>query len=195
MLAAVSCQKQPRSSWESHPRKLLTAAHAYSHNGSRITSFTAERLLAMEQGFRASPSRRPSPLLRAAGLPIPQTPLREQPRSPRSGIWKPLMPSYNKGSTSSNVKSLYCGTICGMRDAQQTLEQYFLEMRWRCLSLAADLDRIERASGGPELIRSDVRLKKLHDALLFISEPGSNRRRAEFVQALFSDTSPPPSRQ
>jgi len=32
-----------------------------------------------------------------------------------------------------------------MRDARQTLDQYFLEMRWRCLSLAADLDRIERA--------------------------------------------------
>ena len=48
-----------------------------------------------------------------------------------------------------------------MRDAQQTLEQYFLEMRWRCLSLAADLDRVERAAGGRALLLS---IHQLHDA-------------------------------
>ena len=52
-----------------------------------------------------------------------------------------------------------------MRDARQTLEQYFLEMRWRCLSLAADLDRIERAAGGVALLDSDVRLQKLKQAV------------------------------
>ena len=82
-----------------------------------------------------------------------------------------------------------------MRDATETLEQYFLEMRWRCLSLAADLDRIERAPGGPELIESDPRLAKLRDALRYLAERGTNRDRAAFVQSLFSDKSPPPNRQ
>ena len=74
--------------------------------------------------------------------------------------------------------------------AQQTLEQYFFEMRWRCLSLAADLDRIERAAGGADLLRSDPRLRKLHDALGVLRETSGNR--AEQVQLIFSDKTPPP---
>ena len=62
-----------------------------------------------------------------------------------------------------------------MQDAQQTLDQYFLEMRWRCLSLAADLDRVERAPGGSAVIGSDPRLKKLRDALAILTEGRSNR--------------------
>src|SRR5437763_13008805 len=41
-----------------------------------------------------------------------------------------------------------------MRSAKQTLDEMFLEMRWRCLSLAADLDRVERAAGGADLLQS-----------------------------------------
>jgi hypothetical protein len=74
--------------------------------------------------------------------------------------------------------------------AQQTLEQYYFEMRWRCLSLAADLDRVERAAGGPDLLRSDPRLRKLHDALAVLRETGATR--AEQVQLIFSDKTPPP---
>ena len=77
-----------------------------------------------------------------------------------------------------------------MRDANQTLEQYFLEMRWRCLSLAADLDRIERAAGGASVISSDPRLQKLHEALAVLKKNGANR--AEQVQSIFSDKTPPP---
>jgi hypothetical protein len=79
-----------------------------------------------------------------------------------------------------------------MRSASESLEQYFLEMRWRCLSLAADLDRIERAPGGASLIDADVRLQKLRDALGILSNGRGNR--AEQVQLLFSDKSPPPPR-
>ena len=79
-----------------------------------------------------------------------------------------------------------------MRDAQQTLEQYFLEMRWRCLSLAADLDRVERAAGGAGVLQSDPRLKKLRDAIQVLLEGRGNR--AEQVQNIFSDKSPPPQR-
>ena len=79
-----------------------------------------------------------------------------------------------------------------MRDAQQTLEQYFLEMRWRCLSLAADLDRVERAEGGAALLASDARLAKLREAIgVLLSGKGN---RAEQVQDIFSDKTPPPDR-
>jgi hypothetical protein len=79
-----------------------------------------------------------------------------------------------------------------MRDAQQTLEQYFLEMRWRCLSLAADLDRVEGAAGGKALIDSEPRLQKLKLALTVLLEGRVNR--AEQVQNIFSDKTPPPQR-
>lgn len=80
-----------------------------------------------------------------------------------------------------------------MRDAQQTLEQYFLEMRWRCLSLAADLDRIERSPGGPGVLAGDPRLGKLHAAIGVLLEGGGGNR-AERVQDIFSDRTAPPVR-
>jgi hypothetical protein len=79
-----------------------------------------------------------------------------------------------------------------MRDAQQTLEQYYLEMRWRCLSLAADLDRIERSPGGPGVLGSDPRLARLRQAIGVLLEGRGNR--AEQVQNIFSDKTPPPQR-
>lgn len=79
-----------------------------------------------------------------------------------------------------------------MPDAKQLLDQQFPEMRWRCLSLAADLDRIERAGGG-HLLRTDPRMQILSEALTLLLEPGSDR--AEKVQMRFSDRTPPPDRQ
>ena len=79
-----------------------------------------------------------------------------------------------------------------MPSASETLDQFFLEMRWRCLSLAADLDRIERAEGGRQLLSSDPRLANLREALkvLLQNEPD----RAARVQMVFSDLTPPPKR-
>jgi hypothetical protein len=77
-----------------------------------------------------------------------------------------------------------------MQDAHATLDRYYLEMRWRCLSLAADLDRVERLAGGAALLDSDPRIKKLHEALNVLGTPGANR--AERVQMIFSDKTPPP---
>src|SRR5690348_18450141 len=77
-----------------------------------------------------------------------------------------------------------------MKSAQDVLEQYYLEMRWRCLSLAADLDRVERAAGGAALLSSDARLAKLREAFGVLSQPGA--KRAEKVQLIFSDKTPPP---
>jgi hypothetical protein len=74
-----------------------------------------------------------------------------------------------------------------MRTAKQTLDEQFLEMRWRCLSLAADLDRVQNAPGGSEILQSDPRLKKLHQALLLLTDSPANR--AEQVQMVFSDQS------
>lgn len=76
-----------------------------------------------------------------------------------------------------------------MQDAKAALDRYFLEMRWRCLSLAADLDRVERSRGGAD-VQSDPRLQKLREALAVLGRSGANR--AEQVQMIFSDRTPPP---
>jgi hypothetical protein len=78
-----------------------------------------------------------------------------------------------------------------MLNAQQTLERQFLEMRWRCLSLAADLDRVQRAAGGDAAMQ-DARLNTLQKAIDILNE--SHLGRAERVQMLFSDQTPPPPR-
>ena len=74
---------------------------------------------------------------------------------------------------------------------KDVLEQQFLEMRWRTLSLAADLDRIERATGGAETLKTHMRARHLRQAFeILLSSEGSNR--AERVQLLISDMTPPP---
>ncbi len=80
-----------------------------------------------------------------------------------------------------------------MPNAQETLDQYYLEMRWRCLSLAADLDRVQRAADGPALLKSDPRIAKLRKAIAILLEDSPDR--AETVQEIFSDKTPPPSRK
>ena len=75
-----------------------------------------------------------------------------------------------------------------MADAKQTLEQYYFEMRWRALSLAADLDRVERGDGGNALLNADPRVQKLRDAFNVLLQPGG-ANRAEQVQMIFSDKS------
>ena len=77
-----------------------------------------------------------------------------------------------------------------MQDAKAALDRYFLEMRWRCLSLAADLDRVERSPGGQDVLQSDPRLRKLREALSALVQSGPNR--AQQVQLIFSDKTPPP---
>ena len=75
-------------------------------------------------------------------------------------------------------------------NAKDLLDSQFLEMRWRCLSLAADLDRVQRHAGGADVIKTDSRLATLRQAMALLQgdEPG----RAERVQVLFSDHSPSP---
>lgn len=77
-------------------------------------------------------------------------------------------------------------------NAKELLDNQYLEMRWRCLSLAADLDRIERAVGGATLLASDPRIKSLGEAMQTLVQPASNR--AERVQMILSDKTPAPAR-
>ena len=79
-----------------------------------------------------------------------------------------------------------------MQNAKEMLERQFLEMRWRALSLAADLDRIERAPGGKDAL-NDARLTKLRDAFKVLLQ--NDPDRAAKVQMIFSDMTPPPNRQ
>ena len=70
------------------------------------------------------------------------------------------------------------------------MDRYYLEMRWRCLSLAADFDRIERSSGGTAVLASDPRIQRLRDAMKLLESAGANR--AEKLQMIFSDKTPAP---
>ncbi len=79
-----------------------------------------------------------------------------------------------------------------MASAKEILERYYLEMRWRCLSLAADLDRVERGEGGRELLKSDPRLQRLQQAFDVLKSDKPDR--AEQVQSIFTDKTPPPAR-
>ncbi len=78
-----------------------------------------------------------------------------------------------------------------MPNAKQILDEQFLEMRWRCLSLAADLDRLHNSAGGDQVLQSDPRLKRLREALRLLIESPANAaagaNRAEQVQMVFSD--------
>ena len=78
-----------------------------------------------------------------------------------------------------------------MPSGKDYLESQYLEMRARILSLAADLDRIERADGGSSLIESDARIQKLRRGIKLVLDERATR--AEKVQMLFSDISSPPT--
>jgi hypothetical protein len=76
-----------------------------------------------------------------------------------------------------------------MANAPSNLDQMFVEMRARCLSLAADLDRLDNTAGKP--VGSDPRLVKLNKAINVLLE---NRvDRAQRVQMIFSDMTAPPA--
>jgi hypothetical protein len=79
-----------------------------------------------------------------------------------------------------------------MLTADETLNRYYHEMRWRLLSLAADLDRLQRAQGGESLLKTDPRLAALRECAKELTSDALGR--AERVQMKLSDMSPPPVR-
>jgi hypothetical protein len=78
-----------------------------------------------------------------------------------------------------------------MKTAKDLLDAQYQEMRWRALSLAADFDRLDRSPGANE-VKSDVRIAALKRCIqeVLSDQPG----RAERVQLLLSDKTPPPSK-
>ncbi len=75
-----------------------------------------------------------------------------------------------------------------MPDANTQFQRQYHEMRWRILSLAADVDRLQRYDGGAEVVAGDPRLAALRECVreILSDQPG----RAERVQNRLSDTSP-----
>jgi len=78
-----------------------------------------------------------------------------------------------------------------MQSPKTILDHQYLEMRWRLLSLAADFDRIDRAAGQGKTF-DDPRLEDLRRGLAIILRLRGNR--AEQLQMLLSDKTPPPQR-
>jgi hypothetical protein len=74
--------------------------------------------------------------------------------------------------------------------APQVLERQYLQMRERCLSLAADLDRITRAPDSAQCLENDPRLADVRQCLLILMD--SQGEKASRVQMLLSDKTPPP---
>ena len=81
-----------------------------------------------------------------------------------------------------------------MSSSRQILDQQFIEMRSRCLSLAADLDRVQRGEGGEAVLKSDVRLQKFREAIGIVLENSPAPARAERVLEVFSDKTTVPTK-
>ena len=65
-----------------------------------------------------------------------------------------------------------------MRSSADVLSEQFLQMRERCLSLAADFDRLARSPGGMDAIKSDPRLSQLQQAIgIVLDAQGEKARR------------------
>lgn len=69
--------------------------------------------------------------------------------------------------------------------AQRVLDALHAEMRCRVLSLAADFDRLQRATGGESLLRDDRRIAELRQCIKLLLNDEPNR--AERVQMVLSD--------
>jgi hypothetical protein len=65
-----------------------------------------------------------------------------------------------------------------MKSSVELFSDQFLQMRERCLSLAADFDRLARSSGGLGTIDADPRLAQLRQAIGIVldAQPDKDRR-------------------
>jgi hypothetical protein len=71
-----------------------------------------------------------------------------------------------------------------MPDSKEMLDRTFMDIRSRCLSLAADLDRLDRSRV------SDSRRGQFREAIAVLLESSPNR--AERIHMILSDKTPPP---
>lgn len=72
-----------------------------------------------------------------------------------------------------------------MKDARELLDEQFVQMRQRCVSLAADFDRIARAAGGLPAVDTDSRLQALRQSLAIVAADAP--QRAARVLEVLSD--------
>jgi hypothetical protein len=79
------------------------------------------------------------------------------------------------------IKHMSSPAQSSLPSASEILDREFLELRANLLKVAAQLDRIDRASG---TVTSDPRLGGAAQALAVLAGPGPNR--AEQVQMIFS---------
>ncbi len=75
-----------------------------------------------------------------------------------------------------------------MKSSVDLFSDQFLQMRERCLSLAADYDRLARSPGGLEAISADPRLAQLRRAITIVLDAQPDKARR--VLESFSDQSP-----
>ncbi len=75
-----------------------------------------------------------------------------------------------------------------MRSSVDVFSDQFLQMRERCLSLAADFDRFARSPGGAGAIGADPRLAQLRQAITIVLDAQPDKARR--VLETFSDQSP-----
>ena len=68
-------------------------------------------------------------------------------------------------------------------NAREVLDAYFLETRAKLIEIAANLDRVERASQFLD-VREDTRLRFIQEALAILQSGQPNR--AELIQKLYS---------
>jgi hypothetical protein len=85
---------------------------------------------------------------------------------------------------SQYVENIELGHQHFMPDQKESLDQTLMDMRARCLSLGADLDRLDRSR------QSNDQLQQFREALAILSE--STPDRAERILMLFSDKTPAP---
>ena len=75
-----------------------------------------------------------------------------------------------------------------MKSSLELFSDQFLQMRERCLSLAADFDRLARSPGGLQAIAADPRLAQLRQAINIVLDAQADKARR--VLETFSDQSP-----
>lgn len=75
-----------------------------------------------------------------------------------------------------------------MKSSIDIFSDQFLQMRERCLSLAADFDRLARSPGGLSTVSSDPRLAQLQQAIGIVLDAQADKARR--VLETMSDHTP-----
>jgi hypothetical protein len=72
-----------------------------------------------------------------------------------------------------------------MNSSSELLDAQFMQMRERCVSLAADFDRLARGAGGLDALAAERRYRELQQALAVLAD--GRPERARRILELMSD--------